>query len=92
MYDLLPIHTRHLFPGPLTLRVGEPIDTTGMTVRQTDELTERLRAAIEAMRIPSEAMKRAADLAEPMYDDPATSGEEYWETMIDAALTETTPA
>ena len=50
VYDLLPMHTRHLFPGRLALRVGEPIDTTGMTVRQTDELTERLRAAIDGMR------------------------------------------
>jgi 1-acyl-sn-glycerol-3-phosphate acyltransferase len=46
VYDLLPIHTRHLYPGKLTLTVGEPIDTTGMTPRQTDELTARLRAAI----------------------------------------------
>jgi 1-acyl-sn-glycerol-3-phosphate acyltransferase len=46
VYSLLPIHTRHLYPGELTLTAGEAIDTTGMTVRQTDELTERLRAAI----------------------------------------------
>jgi 1-acyl-sn-glycerol-3-phosphate acyltransferase len=52
VYDLLPMGTRHLFPGHLTLRVGEPIATTGMSVRQTDELTERLRAAIDAMRNP----------------------------------------
>jgi len=50
VYDLLPMHTRHLYPGPLTLRVGEPIDTTGMNVRQTDELTERLRTAIDTLR------------------------------------------
>jgi 1-acyl-sn-glycerol-3-phosphate acyltransferase len=49
VYDLLPIHTRHLYPGELTLTAGEAIDTTGMTVRQTDELTERLRAAIQAL-------------------------------------------
>jgi 1-acyl-sn-glycerol-3-phosphate acyltransferase len=52
VYDLLPMHTRHLYPGPLTLCVGDPIDTTGMTVRQIDELTERLRAAIDLMRNP----------------------------------------
>jgi 1-acyl-sn-glycerol-3-phosphate acyltransferase len=52
VYDLLPIHTRHLYPGPLTITAGEPIDTTGMTVRQTDELTECLRSAIEALRTP----------------------------------------
>jgi 1-acyl-sn-glycerol-3-phosphate acyltransferase len=49
VFDLLPIHTRHLYPGELTLTAGEAIDTTGMTVRQTDELTERLRAAIQGM-------------------------------------------
>jgi 1-acyl-sn-glycerol-3-phosphate acyltransferase len=52
VFDLLPMHTRHLFPGPLTLYVGEAIDTTGLTVRQTEELTERLRTAIDALRKP----------------------------------------
>ena len=58
VYELLPIHTRHFYPGELTLRVGEPIDTKGMTVRQIGELTEQLRASIEAMRhprVPAEA-------------------------------------
>jgi 1-acyl-sn-glycerol-3-phosphate acyltransferase len=46
VYDLLPIHTRHLYPGRLTLSVGEPIDTRGMTPRQVDELTAQLKNAI----------------------------------------------
>ncbi|MGA9060822.1 MAG: lysophospholipid acyltransferase family protein [Terracidiphilus sp.] len=49
VFDLLPIHTRHFYPGKLTLRVGEPIETKGMTVRQNGELTERLRAGIAGM-------------------------------------------
>jgi 1-acyl-sn-glycerol-3-phosphate acyltransferase len=49
VYDLLPIHTHHFYPGELTLSVGEPIETKGMTVRQTEELTARLRAAIAEM-------------------------------------------
>jgi 1-acyl-sn-glycerol-3-phosphate acyltransferase len=49
VYDLLPIHTHHFYPGELTLSVGEPIATKGMTVRQTEELTARLKAAIEEM-------------------------------------------
>ncbi len=49
VYDLLPIHTRHFYPCDVTLSVGEPILTTGMTIRQADELTQRLRAAIEEM-------------------------------------------
>jgi len=48
-YDLLPIHTRHLFPSRVKLIVGEPIATWGMTLRQTDELTERLRDAIQTL-------------------------------------------
>jgi 1-acyl-sn-glycerol-3-phosphate acyltransferase len=49
VYDLLPIHTRHFYPCELTLSVGEPIQTTGLTPRQTEELTQRLRNAIDAM-------------------------------------------
>jgi 1-acyl-sn-glycerol-3-phosphate acyltransferase len=49
VYDLLPIHTHHFYPGELTLSVGNPIATKGMTVRQTDELTEQLRVAIESL-------------------------------------------
>jgi 1-acyl-sn-glycerol-3-phosphate acyltransferase len=49
VYSLLPMHTRHLYPGPLTLAAGDPIPTTGMTIRQTDELTEKLRAAIQQL-------------------------------------------
>jgi 1-acyl-sn-glycerol-3-phosphate acyltransferase len=49
VYDLLPIHTHHFYPGELTLSVGEPIETKGKTVRQTEELTAELRAAIARM-------------------------------------------
>jgi 1-acyl-sn-glycerol-3-phosphate acyltransferase len=50
VFDLLPIHTRHLYSGRLTLAAGEPIATKGMTLRQTNELTARLRDAIENLR------------------------------------------
>ncbi len=52
VYELLPIHTHHYYPGELTLKIGEPIETAGMTLRQTDELTARLQAAIAALREP----------------------------------------
>ena len=58
VYDLLPIHTHHFYPGELTLSVGEPIETRGMTVRQTEELTARLRAAIVEMLDPELAAGR----------------------------------
>jgi 1-acyl-sn-glycerol-3-phosphate acyltransferase len=52
VYELLPIHTHHYYPGELTLRIGEPISTAGMTLRQTGELTARLRVAIEKLHDP----------------------------------------
>ena len=49
VYDLLPIHTHHFYPGDLVLTAGAPIDTAGMTIRQAEELTARLRAEIAGM-------------------------------------------
>ena len=49
VYELLPIHTRHFYPGKLVLTAGEPISTEGMHLRQAEELTRRLRAAIVAL-------------------------------------------
>jgi 1-acyl-sn-glycerol-3-phosphate acyltransferase len=61
VYDLLPIHTRHFYPGELTLTAGEPIDTRGMTPRDTDALTERLQAAIQELgRQPEQARAETA--------------------------------
>jgi hypothetical protein len=45
-YELLPIHTHHFRPRPVKLVIGKPIDPSGYTIRQTDELTARLRTAI----------------------------------------------
>ncbi len=49
VYDLLPMHTRHYWPTQLRMVVGEPIATAGMTVREVDALTERIRGAIAGM-------------------------------------------
>lgn len=60
VFDLLPIHTRHFYPGKLIVRVGVPIETKGMTVRQIGELTERLRAATgELLGQPAQASVEA---------------------------------
>jgi len=45
-YELLPIHVYALKPRPLKLIVGEPISTVGMTTREADALTERMRRVI----------------------------------------------
>lgn len=52
VYDLLPIHTHHYYPGDLTLAIGKPIDTAGMNLRQCAELTERLRTEIGSLLEP----------------------------------------
>jgi 1-acyl-sn-glycerol-3-phosphate acyltransferase len=49
-YELLPIHTRHFSPRPLELRIGAPISTQGLTTRQSEQLTEQLRQAIEELQ------------------------------------------
>jgi 1-acyl-sn-glycerol-3-phosphate acyltransferase len=53
VYDLLPMHTRHFYhpPGgdPLKLIFGEPIPTTGRSLRDSEALTEQLRQAISAL-------------------------------------------
>ena len=58
VYDLLPIHARHFYPGELALSVGEPIETKGMTPRQTEELSARLRAAIGELLQPAREMAK----------------------------------
>jgi 1-acyl-sn-glycerol-3-phosphate acyltransferase len=69
VYDLLPIHTHHFYPGELTLSVGEPIETKGMTVRQTDELTERLRTEIATMLETQFADDLASSQQTPLHAD-----------------------
>jgi|HubBroStandDraft_6_1064221.scaffolds.fasta_scaffold618011_2 1-acyl-sn-glycerol-3-phosphate acyltransferase len=45
-YELLPIHTHHFRPRPVKLIIGKPIEPSGYTIRQVDELTSKLRAEI----------------------------------------------
>ncbi len=49
VYDLLPIHTHHFHPGTLTLIAGEPIPTTGLNVRDADQLTQQIRETIQQL-------------------------------------------
>ncbi|MFZ0394485.1 MAG: lysophospholipid acyltransferase family protein [Terracidiphilus sp.] len=55
VYHLLPIHTRHFYPCPMTITIGKPIPTTGLTMRQADELTAQVRSAIASMLEPQPA-------------------------------------
>ena len=48
-HELLPIHTSEFYPVPVTLAVGEPIDTSAYSIRQVEELTERVRETISRL-------------------------------------------
>lgn len=47
-YELLPMHTYHLTPRPLMVVACEPIETTGMTTKDAEALTQRLMDSIAA--------------------------------------------
>jgi 1-acyl-sn-glycerol-3-phosphate acyltransferase len=48
-HELLPIHTKTFFPGPILLAVGKPIDTVGYSLRDVEALTMRVREAITTL-------------------------------------------
>jgi 1-acyl-sn-glycerol-3-phosphate acyltransferase len=48
-FDLLPMNTYHIKSQPLEMRVGEVIPTAGLTLADTDAVSARLKAAVEAL-------------------------------------------
>jgi 1-acyl-sn-glycerol-3-phosphate acyltransferase len=52
-FDLLPMNTYHIKCQPLEMRVGEPISTAGLAVRDTDAVSAKVKAAIEALHSAS---------------------------------------
>jgi 1-acyl-sn-glycerol-3-phosphate acyltransferase len=46
-YELLPMNTYHIKCRPLEMRVGEPISTTGMTMRDLEAVSGKVRKAME---------------------------------------------
>ncbi|HLZ39811.1 MAG TPA: lysophospholipid acyltransferase family protein [Candidatus Sulfotelmatobacter sp.] len=48
-YELLPMNTYHIKCRPLEMRVGEPISTTGMTMRDLEALSGRVQKALEEL-------------------------------------------
>lgn len=46
-YELLPMDTFHIKCRPLEMRVGEPIPTAGLTLRDMDALSARVQQAME---------------------------------------------
>ncbi len=48
-HELLPIHTHTIHNVPVTLAIGEPIETLGMKTKQVNELTTRLEERVAAL-------------------------------------------
>lgn len=48
-YELLPMNTYHIKCRPLEMRVGEPISTVGLTLRDMDALSAKVQKALEAL-------------------------------------------
>lgn len=48
-HELLPIHSAEFHPVPVTLVVGEPIETAGYWIRRMEELTGRVRDSISRL-------------------------------------------
>src|SRR4030088_3387564 len=48
-FDLLPMNTYHIKSRPLEMRVGETISTVGITLRDTEAVSAKVRGAIEGL-------------------------------------------
>jgi len=48
-YELLPMDTYHIKCRPLEMRVGEPIPTAGLTIRDMESLSARVQKALEGL-------------------------------------------
>ncbi len=46
-YELLPMNTYHIKCRPLEMRVGEPISTVGLTMREMETVSAKVRKAME---------------------------------------------
>jgi 1-acyl-sn-glycerol-3-phosphate acyltransferase len=46
-YELLPMNTYHIKCRPLEMRVGEPISTAGLTMRDMEAVSAKVRKAME---------------------------------------------
>ena len=58
----IPNHSIISTPGTIKLRIGAPIDTTGMTDADREELTERVRREIQTMLVDLEGPPPAEEV------------------------------
>jgi 1-acyl-sn-glycerol-3-phosphate acyltransferase len=51
IHDVLPMHSGHMRPGKVTLRIADPIDVAGLRTSDRVELTDRLKNTIREMQL-----------------------------------------
>ena len=51
-YELLPMNTYHIKCRPLEMRVGQPISTTGLTMRDLEAVSAKVQKAVEELYYP----------------------------------------
>jgi 1-acyl-sn-glycerol-3-phosphate acyltransferase len=49
MYQLLPMNTYHIKPRPLEMRIGKPISTAGLEMKDMEQLSAKVQRAVEEM-------------------------------------------
>jgi 1-acyl-sn-glycerol-3-phosphate acyltransferase len=69
-YEVLPMNSFHIRPGPMELAAGQPISTAGYSLRDMDALAARVRMAVEDLyyarsRVPDPREARAARTSDP---------------------------
>jgi 1-acyl-sn-glycerol-3-phosphate acyltransferase len=64
-YEALPMNTFHIMPRNFKLRVGEPIPTTGLTLRNVDALADRVKSVIEDLYYAESEVSRPAQPLAP---------------------------
>ncbi len=88
-HELLPIHKREVHPVPVTLAVGEAIETQGRSMKQVDELTTILEERIAGLYYEHSWRKRS-DAPSATPGQNATAGAELGAITISRDLQELT--
>jgi 1-acyl-sn-glycerol-3-phosphate acyltransferase len=69
-YEVLPMNSFHIRPGPMEVAVGEPISTASYSLRDMDVLAAQVRKAVEDLyysrsRVPDPREARVARVSDP---------------------------
>ncbi|HEX3661643.1 MAG TPA: lysophospholipid acyltransferase family protein [Acidobacteriaceae bacterium] len=83
-HELLPIHASEFHPVPVTLVVGEPMETKGLTMKQVDAVTAELEERIAALYYEHSWRKRPA-IADAL-ERNANGGSEWAELTVSPDL------